>query len=162
MWNDLVSLMAETVEVYRVILELSRTKKKVLVAASVGELSELTKQEEHLVLQIGKLEAARKKLIGDLASAYALSVKQLTLTKIKELADADTTKKLDELGTELSAITGELDRLNKMNSQLIQQALNYVNYTLNLLTQSTVGPNYAAKGADEAAPRSKALIDAKV
>lgn len=162
MWDNLVSLMSEMVEIYRAILAISQRKKTALVAADVKELSQLTKGEEGLIIKIGELEAAREKTVSDLASVYALKPKELTLAKAKELAGGEVMAKLEALEQQLVAITGELTPLNKTNTELIQQSLNYVNYNLNLLTQSPAGTNYAAKGQNDAAPRSSTVIDAKI
>ncbi|KYZ76482.1 hypothetical protein AXX12_08600 [Anaerosporomusa subterranea] len=162
MWDNLISLMAELVAVYRVILEISRKKKQALVSANVEELDQLIKQEENLILQIGKQEMVRNKISLDLAAVYALPPEEFTLAKAKELGGAEVAAKLQALENELTSIINDLAPLNKMNSELIQQSLNYVNYSLNLLTQNSTGTNYGAKGTDKSAPRPNALIDAKV
>jgi flagellar biosynthesis/type III secretory pathway chaperone len=154
--------MTELVGVYRTILEVSREKKKLLVSASVEELDELTKREDSLILQIGKLETDREQVIAELANIYALARTDLTLSKAKQLASGEVAAKLQALESDLTGITTELVLNNKINTELIQQSLNYVNYSLNLLTQNSTGTNYAAKGIEKSAPRSKALIDAKV
>ncbi len=162
MWDNLISLMAELVAVYQTILENSRKKKQVIIAADVEELDRLIKQEEAVILQIGKQEAMKNKLTLDLAAAYGIPPEELTLDKVKSLADAETAAKLQKLEDALVAIINELAPLNRLNAELLQQSLNFVNYNLNLLTHNSVGPNYAAKDNDKSAPRSKALIDAKV
>lgn len=161
MWDKLVFLLTEIVALYRVILEISRNKKKVLVSARVEELEALTKQEESIILQIGKLETAREQIVAELAGLYGLSSNDLTLSKARELAGGETAAKLQALEVDLASIAAELAPLNKINTELIQQSLNYVNYNLNLLTQSPAGTNYAAKGQGET-QRPRAVIDAKV
>jgi flagellar biosynthesis/type III secretory pathway chaperone len=162
MWDNLISLMAEIVAVYRLILEVSRKKKQALISARVEELEVLIKQEENLILQIGKKEAVRRKIAVDLASVYALPPEEFNLAKAKELGGAEVAAKLQALEDELASIISDLTPLNKTNSELIQQSLNYVNYSLNLLTQNSAGTNYAERGTNRSASRPKALIDAKV
>jgi flagellar biosynthesis/type III secretory pathway chaperone len=162
MWDKLISSLAELAVVYRIIVEISQKKKQALISADVEELDRLIKQEEALILQIGKQEIARNQITLDLASVYGLSAKEFTLAKAKELGGAEVAAQLQVVENELTSIIGDLAPLNKTNSELIQQSLNYVNYSLNLLTQNSAGTNYAAKGADKSAPRSKTLIDAKV
>lgn len=161
MWNKLVALLSEIVALYRVILEISHNKKKVLVAAKVEELDALTKREESIILQIGKLESAREQVVVELAGLYALSPKELTLAKAGELAGGEVADQLRKLEAELSGIVDQLVPLNKINTELIEQSLNYVNYNLNLLTQSPANPNYAPKGQGES-QRARTVIDAKI
>lgn len=162
MWDNIIASMTELTAIYRVILELSRKKKQALVAASVEELGSLVKEEESLVLRIGAHEQARRQLILDLAAAYKIAPEAITPAKTKELSDAATAARLQAAEDELASVLRELAPLNKLNSELIQQSLNYVNYNLNLLTQTVADTNYAAKGADKPVGRAKTLIDTKV
>ncbi|MDU4959238.1 MAG: flagellar protein FlgN [Sporomusaceae bacterium] len=161
MWDKLTASLHDLTALYRVMLEVSRKKKQALIAAEVAELEQLVKQEEALILQIGACEKARTKLIGELANACGLPADELTLTKAKALSGSAAVK-LEAAETELTAVIAELAPLNKTNAELIRQSLNYVNFNLNILTQTVADPNYAAKGGDQSAPRSKSLIDAKI
>ena len=162
MWDRLVFLMTELVGVCRTILEVGHDKKAVLVSASVVELDALTKREESLIQQVGKLEVAREQVSIELANEYGLARVDFTLSKAKDLASGEIATKLQALESDLGGITTELILINKTNTELVQQSLNYVNYSLNLLTQNPAGTNYAAKGIDKSVARPKAMIDAKV
>ena len=161
MWNELIALLSEIVALYRVILDISHSKKKALVAAQIEELDALTKREEGIILRIGKIESDREKLIIELAGLYTLSPQELTLKKAGELAGGEIAEKLQKVETELSDLVNKLAPINKTNTELIQQSLNYVNYNLNLLTQGQASPNYAAKGQGES-QRPRTVIDAKI
>lgn len=162
MWSKLVVLMTDITDFYQTVLELSQKKKEALVAAQVGELDRITRQEEALLLESGKLEAAREKLVEEIAVAHGLKSSELTLTKAQTIAGPKVAGQLQGLEERLAGIIGELAPLNKLNTELIQQSLDFVQYNLNLLSQNAAGTNYAPGGQGESAPRPRTLIDAKV
>jgi aspartate aminotransferase-like enzyme len=81
-WEKLVVLLTELVDLYRAILNLSKQKREALIAAKTQDIDTVTRQEELLILQVGKFEAARGKLMRQIADSHGLDVEVLTLSKI--------------------------------------------------------------------------------
>ncbi len=133
-WDKLVILLDEMVSLYEAILELSRQKRDTLIAVKPPDLEAITKKEELLILQAGKLETARGKLVEQLAAAGGFAAQDLTLAKMKELAGPETAARLDKIAAEFERIMAELAPVNKLNAELIQRALGFINYNINLLT----------------------------
>lgn len=161
-WEKLVALLGEMVELYQAILELSRQKRDVLIAVKPQELEAVTKQEELLILRVGKMEAARGKLMQEIAAASGLAVEGLTLAKMQELAGPSLAPRLDSIAADFDRIMADLAPLNQVNAELIQRALGFINYNLNVLTQSAAGPTYAPGGQNAGEPRLRKLVDKKV
>lgn len=164
MWENLISILGEMVELYRGMLRLTEQKRQVLIAAKSQELTVVTQHEEVLILQIGRLESLRETAIRQIASTHGLAPDKITLNKVHELADEKIAARLAELGEQLTTIVGELTPLNQQNAQLIQQALNYVNYNINILAQNAAGPTYSSpKNAQTPAGNNqrRTLFDAK-
>ncbi|MDR3560116.1 MAG: flagellar protein FlgN [Negativicutes bacterium] len=161
-WDRFIALLAEMVDLYRVILELSMQKRELLVAAKTKDLELLTQKEERVILQIGKLESARGKLARQIAAEHGLDGDGLTLPQLRELTEPETASKLEEIAIEFGKIMGELASVNQLNTELIQQALSFVNYNINLLTRSTVPQTYAARGQGNQETQSLKLVDRRV
>lgn len=161
-WEKLVTLLGEMVELYKAILELSRQKRDMLIAVKPQELESVTKQEELLILRVGKLESTRGKIMQEIAAAGGVTVEGLTLAKMQEMAGPDIAPRLAGIATEFDSIMHELAPVNQTNAELIQQALGFINYNLNLLTQSATGPTYAAKGTNTQEQQRPKLVDRKV
>lgn len=162
MWERLVGVLADMLELYRELLAISNKKHEVLVKARTVELDALTKQEELLIIQIGKLETVRETVLQEIAAATHIAGESVTIARLVELADEKFSARLHELWQQLSQVTGELKEINGQNTKLIDQALFFVNYNLNILTQNAIGPTYAAKGQEGQAARASKLIDRKV
>ena len=146
MWEQLQALMAELLSLYQRVLALSRQKKDLLILAKPIDLEKVVKQEEVLLLRVSKIDVARKQVIQSLVSHYAVADEQLTLEKLIALAPNEAALHLKKIAQEFDAVLAELKSQNQLNTKLIRQALNLVNYNINLLAQSSVGPTYAPPG----------------
>lgn len=161
-WQNLIAVLEEMLSLYQAILTLSQEKRKVLVSANGQMLEQITKQEEILILQAGKLEKRREKAIDEIGLAYEFEAAETNITKLKEFADPDIASKLDELSSQLSKTFSELGATNKINTNLIKQALVFVNYNINMLAQSTASPTYAPVGKSGQSGNSRNWVDRKV
>jgi len=59
MWDNLIALLAELSELCKGLLALSKQKREFLIAGEAQKLEAVTRQEEVLILRIGKLETQR-------------------------------------------------------------------------------------------------------
>lgn len=162
MWERLVDVLANMLKLYQALLTISKQKHDILVGAKAQELDALTKQEELLIVQIGKLEVIREKYLQELITVHKFSDENITISKLTEVADQDIGGQITDLLKQFDAITAELVQMNKLNTKLIEQALSFINYNINLLTQNTIGPTYAAKGQQTQGATTRAVLDQKV
>lgn len=162
MWDKLIALLAELSELCQGLLDLSKQKREFLIAGQAQKLEAVTRQEEVLILRIGKLEVLREKALQEIAAEHNLNIQGLTISQLRQMADDKVAEQIKEFEQVFSSITNELVPLNQLNTQLIQQSLNFVNYNINLLAQTQTGPTYAAKGSSEQNQPSRNFLDAKV
>jgi len=161
-WDKLLALLDEMAGIYQAILDLSRQKRELLIAVKPRELETVTKQEEFLILQAGKLEAARSKALQEIAAASGVAPEGLTLTRLQELAGPAEAQRLAAVAADFDRIMAELAPLNQLNAELIQRALGFINYNINLLTQSSAGPTYAPQGHTGQDSQRRKLVDRKI
>jgi len=164
MWERLVTILSDMLGLYQTLLALSKQKHDVLVAAKAHELEAVTKQEEMLIIQIGKLEVMRAAVLQEIATAYNLTTEDLTLSQLCEVnaPDKEACTCLNELRQQFDKVTAELVQVNKLNTKLIEQALSFVNFNMNLLTQNAAGPTYAPQGQQAHAAPARTVLDRKV
>lgn len=162
MWDKLITLLSELSELCKGLLELSKQKREFLIAGEAQKLEAVTRQEEVLILRIGKLEVLREKALQEIAAEHNLNIQGLTISQLRQMADEQVAEQIKEFEQVFSSITNELVPLNQLNTQLIQQSLNFVNYNINLLAQTQTGPTYAAKGSSGQGQPARNFLDAKV
>lgn len=165
-WQNLIFLLHKTADLYDELLRISQNKKQVLVSGKADNLPPLVKEEEVLVVQAGKFETARQQIIAELAVHYGCTPEELNLTELEKAAQAvEMQDEVRKAGERLKTIVTELRKMNELNAELTQQALFFVNCSINLLMQNsadqTYQPNNSANQAGSAA-RSRLLIDRKV
>ena len=149
MINQLISLMNEQANRYEELLGLSREKKDAIIANNVDELQKITHLENLIVSQNQKLERKRLSVLKDIASVLNKNEAELTLTALIELMqDHDEQRELTAVGERIRNTLGELAEINAHNGSLIQNALDYIEFSLNIIRSSvTQDPSfYTAKG----------------
>ena len=163
-WRDLLEALEETLALYRHMLELSETKKNVLVRGKPTELEAINREEESLLIQGKELEHRRAKATAVLVTAWDLANDKPSLDELAAVALPDDAVRLQTLKQEFVGTLKELSRLNAVNAKLTEQALAFVNYNLNLLTRRQAEPTYAPAGAAalRGSAMSAALLDRKV
>ncbi|SMC39795.1 flagellar protein FlgN [Sporomusa malonica] len=161
MWEKLIILLNQTLEVYQALLKLSRKKRDILIEAKPQEIEMLTKQEEILIIEAGKLEIMRSTLTHELAAAIGLAPDETTMSTLIERADNETAGKLILVIDRFGGITSELTKMNELNTQLIQQSLDLINFNINILSQSAAETTYAPKGNTAPTARNRSILDTK-
>ena len=145
-WAKLAVLTEEALELYRIIVELARQKRDVLVGAKAGELDKITRQEELLIPRIGKLQGARDSIMKELAAHYHLS-DESTFEEFIALAPEDAAEELINATREWGECVQELVQLNQLNAEMLQRTLTFIDYNLNLLSRTVANTTYAPQGA---------------
>ena len=164
LWRELIAALTETLALYRHMLELSETKKNVLVRGKPVELEAINREEESLLIKGSELENRRAKATAVLVTAWDLANAKPSLDELAAVALPDDGERLRTIKQEFVTTLTELSRLNAVNAKLTEQALAFVNYNLNLLTRRQAEPTYAPAGAAafKGSAMSAALLDRKV
>lgn len=161
-WEELLTVLRKMLSIYRTILALSQQKHDILVAAKSHELDQVTKQEEILILQVGKLEDLRGKIVSEIMADHDVTNNQGSLVQLQTIAPPVVAAQLENFGKELGQIITEMAPINKLNTELIKQALLFINYNINILSHTVVGPTYAAKGQESGQAPKRTVFDARV
>lgn len=161
-WEELLTVLSKMLSIYQAILILSQQKREILVAAQSQELGKVTEQEEILILQIGKLEEHREILVGELMALHGIEEGKFSFEELGKIAQPSVVEQLESLRKEFRKIMEEIEPLNKLNTELIKQALHFINYNINILSQTAVGPTYAPKGQNNEQAPKRTAFDARV
>lgn len=161
-WEELLAVLSKMLSIYQALLTLTKQKHDVLVAAKSHELEAVTKQEEILILQVGKLEDLRGKLVSELMASHGITGGEVSLAELYKMARPEVVEQFDSISKKFGAVAAEIEPLNKINTELIQQALGFINYNINILSQTVAGPTYAAKGQVNQQIIQRKAFDTKV
>lgn len=142
-----ISLLAEYIEIYKQLVTLAQEKTQVLVAGDIKKLDRLLAQETELLLLAGKLENQRKQTVEVWAKAAQWPNVDITIEYIIMQLPAPEQEAVRSKSVELKHVIDELRNINATNGELIEKALQFVNYSLELMTGGDAGGmTYGANG----------------
>lgn len=140
-------LLEEQATIYGALLDLSRRKQRVLAQGSLDELERITRAEEALLWQAGRLEERRTSVQEELALDLHQEPGAASLAELLERLRDEERERCSGLCDRLREVSAELQAVNELNMRLIQQALSYVNFSLQALARLGGGQaTYAATG----------------
>lgn len=126
--NNDVKIIAKSLnnlkKLYGDIAILSEEKKEAIVKNDVNRLNAIVEQEKEIISQISDVEEIRQKCSAKIGSELGIGYK-ITLRQIIDNIE-DNKDELMEALVELNEILDKVRRVNKINNNLIQIQLNYI------------------------------------
>lgn len=148
----MASLMENLIEVlelesseYENLLGLSMKKTPVIVAGNMEELAKVTDEEQDAVSKINRLEQKRQEVFADIANVINKDVNTLMLTDLIEVLSnrPEEQQKLARVHDKLKSAVYEVKRVNEQNKILIENALEMVEFDMNMLQAMKAAPETA-------------------
>ena len=146
MENLLIILEEENSE-YERLVELSAEKRQVIIEGNIPGLEDVTGREQDVANRIINLENKREEVINDMAIVLSKDAKDLTLTNMIAFLNKQPKEqeKLRGIQTRLKNTIKQMEDINRQNEELLRQALEMVEFDLNLfksLRQAPTTANY--------------------
>lgn len=147
----LIEVLEKESSEYEGLLSLSQKKTPIIVSGNLEELQKITDDEQELVSRIANLEKKRSETTADIANVLNRDVTSLKLTNlIGMLAPRpEEQRRLAAVHDRLQGAVRQLQRVNEQNRELLVNALEMVEFEMNLLQASKTAPETAnyTKGA---------------
>lgn len=160
--QQLLGLMEEQVKLIRDLTELSKRQSQVLVNGQLDELDTLTSGAQAVIWKLGKLEEKRFDLQTTVATGLGIHPSQLTLSRLLAALPPALAERSSLLAEAYGEATQELVRVNQLNVDLTQQAMAYVDFSLQLLGASTPsGSVYSPTGRGPQGNEPRRRLDNK-
>lgn len=160
--NNLISVLGEEADIYCGVLKISKDKTTVIIEGRVNDLEKLVKLEQSCIMQLSKLESDREGLISKVSALAGTKPEDITISGLMENVKDEQKEALKELQDRIVNVIGELKNMNDLNSRLIKNSLDYINFSLGLFTDmGSEGNNYDTKAA-RAPKKNRNLFDLKV
>lgn len=145
----LIEVMQEQLEAYRTLLHIGNKKTDVLVKGDIKTLNEITEQEQNLILKLGKLEDERFELVKQIAKLHNKNASEVKADFFKAILDEEEAELFATIHDDLKTVLLEIEEQNRRNEKLIKNALEYINFSIKLFTDTGVSKaNYGADGVN--------------
>lgn len=149
--ENLMDILENETMQYEKLLELAKEKTKVIVANDIVLLNKMTEKEQILVDEILSVDKKRVQTMKDIAEVMNLNLEELTIPKLIKMLGARPTeqKRLAAVNDALKQTVTNVARINEQNQELIKNALELVEFDLNLIKGLKAAPQTAEynKGA---------------
>lgn len=126
--QEVAHILENQLNIHRDLARLSDKLTDVIINGEIKELDEILKAQQTMIMTLGKLEEERMKAVAELGE------KDLTITRLIDMADDELAGRLETIFEELLEVIEEQRRLNHINNKLLKTNLEYVEFTLGNLT----------------------------
>lgn len=143
--ENLISILETEASEYEILVGLSTQKTPVIIDGDLTALQQITDEEQIVVGRIQRLERQREEVIGDIANVINKDVEELKLTNlIKMLKDRpEESEKLALVHDKLKDVLHRMERINEQNRELIKNAMEMVEFDLNVIQSLKTAPETA-------------------
>lgn len=140
--ENLIDVLKRECSEYEELLELSQRKTPIIVSGNLEQLQQITDEEQTVVSRIHNLEKKRNEVTADIANVLNRDVTILKLSNLIEMLSGRPAeqKALAEIHDRLQLAVKNLKRVNEQNEQLINNALEMVEFEMNLLQAAKTAP----------------------
>ncbi len=162
--DELKQVLNSELELYKSLLDITVKKTDIIMEGRIKELDSITQLEQSFIIKIGKYEDTREKVVRKIASKLDVSIdtSEISISKILNHIEDEDSRELDNLKNQIIIVLEKLKEKNTLNSMLIKDSLEYINFNLNILTDSDNESTYSNSADKGKVKQSKNLFDAKV
>ena len=140
MLSDLIGILKEQTQRLEELKGLALEKRDIIVKNDIEELQKITNLESIVITQSNRLEKKRISITNDIALVLGKQGEELDLKTLEELLPDQPEKiELAEVGRRIRTVALELQEINELNNSLVQNALEFIEYSLNII-RSTAEP----------------------
>lgn len=143
--ENLIEVLGQESEEYEGLLALSQKKMRIIAGANLEDLQKITDDEQEVVGRLNRLEKRRIEVTADIANVLNKDVETMKLTNLIEMLSARPAEQaeLAAVHDRLSSVVREVQRTNEQNKELLEEALELVNFEMNMLQAYKAAPETA-------------------
>lgn len=143
--ETLIDVLDRECTEYEGLLALSQKKTPIIASGSLEDLQKITDDEQNVVIRINHLEKQRVEATKDIANVLNRDVDSLKLSNLIEMLAGRPIEqgKLKTAHDRLQEIVRNLQRVNEQNKELLTNALEMVEFEMNLLQAMKAAPETA-------------------
>ncbi|SEJ88218.1 FlgN protein [Propionispira arboris] len=147
--TELIIMLKAQITLGQQLLSFGDLQKQYLLAGDAKNSADVTMKTEQIINKFSLLERKKQKLLQD-HSENTINVNQ------NSMMSEDTVSQLEQ---RLRMIVLELKEKNAKNSSLLHKTIEFINFNINIISQTVADTTYAPKGTSGAAVCKKKMFD---
>ena len=143
--ENLITVLESEASEYEILVGLSTKKTPIIIQGDLTALQQITDEEQIVVGRIQHLERQREEVIGDIANVINKDVEDLKLVNLIEMLRERPAEsgRLAEVHDKLKDVVHRMERVNDQNRELIKNALEMVEFDMNIIQSMRTAPETA-------------------
>lgn len=161
-FKELIDVLDQEIDIYNNIFKLSKDKTGIIVEGNVDELEKMVQEEQKLIIKVAQMENQRDIIIYKISKNLALKADEITLSTLIDNTEGAIRDKLKDRQQGLKKLVYELKECNNINSKLIKNSLDYIDFSINLIAAAGSQDNNYGMDAEKSSVKSKSKFDLKI
>ena len=143
--EELIQVLEEECVIYEDLYKISDTKTQVIVKADMEELKKITDYEQNVIDEVLMLEKKRQNIVDNIAIVLNQNKEHMTVADIVRIMEnqPEFQKPLSELHHRLRVVVEQLQQVNGQNRELLENALEMTEFSINILQTAGQAPETA-------------------
>ncbi len=160
--GQLAEILNQENEIYDTLSKISNNKTNLIIEGKVNELENIVKIEQTLVIKISKLEDQREKIVGKLCAELGQKPEDVTISGLAEQLSKKEAAELKACQEKMVKNIEELKNTNELNSKLIKNSLEYIDFSINMMTSIDTFTNSYGSSGNTGDTKKRNLFDVKL
>lgn len=157
--SNLIEVLKGQIVLYEQIIALSTEKKEYIIANDIENLRRVVGEENNIVPKILRQDRQREKIMADICLVLNKKLDEFTLTTLVGLIEGQPEHDaLKDIVDKTRISIEKMGALNESNNILIENALDFVNYNINVI-HSTFSPQPAGYGDNDDNMEQSSFLD---
>lgn len=160
--RHLTEVLNQENEIYDTLSKLSNNKTDLIVKGKVHELESIVKIEQALVIKISRLEDEREKIVERLCSLFGKKPEEATISGLTAQLGQKESAELNLCQEKMIKNINTLKKSNELNSKLIKNSLEYIDFSINMMTSIDSVTNSYGNTGHSGDTKKRNLFDVKL
>lgn len=158
--QKLLAVLVEKNGTYTTLLGLIKQERELIIRNMTSEMETLIEQQEILLRQTTESEKRRVEIIQAMAIELGIPENQLTMSRIIDGCEEPVKNECILIYDKISTTLKEIEKINKINAELVKSSLDYIDFSLKTYTQAVdTNPTYGDKGGINSAHKKPSSLD---
>jgi len=160
--DKIIDVLEQETAIYESILKISESKTNIIVEGKIAALENIIKLEQSLILKMRELEDKREELVSRLSEELNVDSSELTISEVSKHLQDEKASELKLKQEKMIGVLGSLKSSNELNSRLIKNSLDYIDFSINLLTAIDSGNNSYSDSGKIGSSKNRNIVDMKL
>lgn len=153
--HPIIQALEKLIKLHEGLVDSAKEKTELIKAGSVDHLQTLLVKEHKYIQALDQAETKRKKTVEAWLEHQGITLNHATITAILEtLSDEQAKEDLERTAVKLTNMITHLKQQEQLNQALIQQSMQFVELSLEIMKPSIRHMNYGGKQASGSPERS--------